>query len=95
MNATNGKKKASVRRKTSAVSGMRVMIVHQNRNRKPLYPLSHQLHEVDVCREKEASKAELRPAELFDNRADTFCKVLVRDHLVSIGILPNVNFLSN
>ena len=25
-----------------AVSGMRVMIVHQNRHRKPLHPLSHQ-----------------------------------------------------
>ena len=30
-------------------------------------------------------------AELFDNRADTIWKVLVRDHLVSSGILPNVN----
>ena len=27
---------------TSAVSGMRVMIVRQNRQRKPLHPLSHQ-----------------------------------------------------
>ena len=31
------------RRKTSAVSGMRVTIVHQNRHRKPLYSLSHNL----------------------------------------------------
>ena len=52
---TSGKKKASVRRETSAVSGMRVMNVHQNRHRKPLHPLSHNLqkYEVEVCREKE------------------------------------------
>ena len=39
---TGGKKKASVRRETSAVSSMRAMIVHQNRHRRPLHPLSHQ-----------------------------------------------------
>ena len=93
MNFTSVKKKASVRWETSAVSGVRVTIVHPNRHRKPLHPLSHQLHDVDVCREKEASEAEVRLAEFFDNHAVTFCKVLVRDHLVSIDILPNVNFV--
>ena len=39
---TSGKKKASARRETNAVSGMRVMIVHQNRHQNPLHPLSHQ-----------------------------------------------------
>ena len=39
---TSGKKQASVRKETSAVSRMRVMIVHQNRHRKPLHPVSHQ-----------------------------------------------------
>ena len=92
---TSGEKKASVRRETSAVSGTRVTVVLRNRHRKPLHPLCHQLQEVDLCRKKEASEAEVRLAEFFDNRADTFCKVLVRDLLVSIGILPNVNFLSN
>ena len=38
-----------------AVSGMRVMIVHQNRHRKPLLPLSHQWHEVEALRGIEAS----------------------------------------
>ena len=33
---TRGKQKARIRRETSAVSGMRVMIMHQNRHRKPL-----------------------------------------------------------
>ena len=41
-NVTSGKTKTSVRRETSAVSGMRVMIMRQNRHRKPLHPLSHQ-----------------------------------------------------
>ena len=74
-----------------AVSGMRVMIVHHNRHRKPLHPLSHQWHEVEVRREKEASEAEVRQAKFFDNRADTIWRVLVRDHFASIGIFPNVN----
>ena len=54
---TSGRKKAIVRRETSAVSGMRVMIVHQKRHRKPLHPLSHQLHEVEVRREKRSVRA--------------------------------------
>ena len=86
---------ASVRRETSAVSGMRVMIVHQNRHRKPLHPLSHQRHEVEVRREKEASEAKVTMVPFFDHRAEIFEKVLVRDHFVSIGILPNVNFFPN
>ena len=68
------------------------MIVHQNRHRKPLHPLSHQWHEVEARREIEASEAEVRLAEFFDNRAGNIWKVLVRDHLVSIGILLDVNF---
>ena len=47
------------------------LIVHQNRHRKPLHPLSHQCHEVEAGREKEASEAKVRLAEFFDNRADT------------------------
>ena len=39
---TSGKKNSNFRRETSAVSGMRVMIVHKNRHRKPPHPLSHQ-----------------------------------------------------
>ena len=41
-------------RETSAVSGMRVMIV-RNRHRKPLHL---QKHEVEVCREKEMPEAD-------------------------------------
>ena len=86
---TSVKEKASVRRETNVVSGMRVMIV-QNRHQKPHPPLSHQWHELEARREKEGSWAEVRLAEFFDNRADTVWNVLVRDHLVSIGI-SNVN----
>ena len=52
VHATCGKKKANVRRETSAVSGMRVTIVHKHRHRKPPHLLSHQWHEVEVCRGK-------------------------------------------
>ena len=68
------------------------MIVHQNRHRKPLHPLSHQHQEVEARREKEVPEAEVRLAEFFDNRADTIWKVLVRDHLVSTGILHECQF---
>ena len=67
------------------------MIIHQNRHRKPLHPPSHQWHEVEARREKEASEAEVRLTEFFDSRADTILKVLAQDPFVSIGILPNVN----
>ena len=73
--------------------GIRVMIVHQNRHRQPLHPLSQQWHEIEERRGKEAPEAEVRLAELFDNRADIVWKFSVRDHLVSDGILPNVNSL--
>ena len=68
---TSGKKKARIRKETNAVSGMRVTIMQQNLHQKPLHLLSHQHQEVAVRREKGASEAEVRLAELFDNRADT------------------------
>ena len=52
---TSGKIKASARRKTSAVSGMRVTIVH-DKNQNPItatLSVSHQCHEVEACRGKE------------------------------------------
>ena len=57
VHVTSGKKKASVRKETSAVSGMRVTIVPKNQNTLPPHPPSHQCHEVEVCRRKEISKA--------------------------------------
>ena len=46
---TSGKKKASVRKETNAVSGMRATIMRKNQNTKPPHLLSHQCHEVEVC----------------------------------------------
>ena len=80
----------SVRKETNAVSGMRVTIVRKNQNTMPPHLLSHPCHEVEVCRRKELSKAKVT-MPFFDNRADIVCKVLARDHLVKIGILPSVN----
>ena len=85
------KEKASVRRETSAVSGMRAMIAHQNRRRKRSHALSHQWHEEELRRETETSKVEVWLTDYFDNCSDTIRKILVRAHLVSIGTLPNVN----
>ena len=83
VNVTSVKKKPSVRWETSAVSSVRVMIVHPNRHRKPLHPLSHQSHEVDVCRKKK--KRQRRKSD-WQNSSTTvqilFCKVLVRGHFV-------------
>ena len=62
------------KREKSAVSGMRVTIVHQNRHRKPFHPLSHQWHEVEVSRGKEVSETKVILVSFFDNRADTIFK---------------------
>ena len=67
---TSGKKKARVRKETNAVSGMRVTIVRKNQNPKPPHLLSHQFHEVEVCRRKKVSEAKVTMVPFFDNRAD-------------------------
>ena len=69
-NATSGKKKANVRRKTNVVSGMTVTVVHKNQHRKPPHFLSQLYHEVDVCRGREVSEAKVTMGPFFDNRAD-------------------------
>ena len=65
----SGKKKANVRRETSAVSGMRATIVRKNQNPKPPHLLSHLCHEVEVCRGKDVSRAKVILVSFFDNRA--------------------------
>ena len=44
------RKKASVRKETNAVSGMRVTIVRKNHNTIPPHLLSQPCHEIEVCR---------------------------------------------
>ena len=67
---TSRKKKASVRKETNAIFGMRVTIVRKNQNPKPPHILSPQCHEVEVCRGKEISEAKVTMVPFFDNRAD-------------------------
>ena len=50
---TSGKKKASVRKETNAVSGMRVTIVHKNQNPKPPHFPSPRCHEKKYPRQNE------------------------------------------
>ena len=75
----------------SAVSGKRAMIVPKNQTTMPPHLPSHPSHEVEVCRRKEVSKAKVTIVPFSDNRADIMWKVLARERLVNIGLLPSVN----
>ena len=66
---TSGKEKASVRKETDAVSGMRPKIVPKNQNTLPPRLSSHPCHEVDVCRGREVSQEKVTMGPFFDNRA--------------------------
>ena len=89
---TSGKKKASVRKQTNAVSGMRVTIVHNNQTTMPPHLLSHPCNEVEVCRRKEVFKAKVTMVPFSNNREDIIWRGLARDRFVNIGILPSVKF---
>ena len=65
---TSGKKKASVRRETSAVSGTTPMIVYKNQNTQAPGLLSQPYHEVEVCRRREVSKAKVTMVPFSENR---------------------------
>ena len=67
---TSGKKKASVRKETGAVSVTRPKIVPKNQNTLPPRLLSQPYHEVEVCRGREVSEAKVTMGPFFDNRAD-------------------------
>ena len=64
----------------------------QKQNTMPSHLLSHPCHEVEVCRRTELAKTKVFMVPFFNNRADIIWKVLARDRLVNIGILPSVNF---
>ena len=65
-----GKKKATVRKETVAVSGMNVTIVHENQNTLPPHLLSQPYHEVEVRRGRIVSKAKVTMGPFFENRAN-------------------------
>ena len=52
---TSGKKKASVRMETVAVSGTKPKIVYKNQNTLPPRLLSKPYHEIEVCRGRQKS----------------------------------------
>ena len=85
MSATSGKKKASVRKETVAVSATKPKIVRKNQNTLPPHLLSQPYHEVEVCRGREVSEAKVTMGPFFDNRADIIRKVPARERLVNIG----------
>ena len=82
------KEKTSVRKETDAVSGTRPKIVRKKQNTLPPHLLSHQWHEVEVCRGREVSEGKVTMDPFFDNRADFIWKVHARERLVNIGIRP-------
>ena len=74
VSVTSGK--ASVRKETVAVSGMRVTTVPKNQTTMPPHLPSHPCHEVEVCRGREVSMAKvtvlLMPMDLLQLHAAIF-----------------------
>ena len=60
---TSGKKEASVRKETVAVSGTTVMKSTPKTQNLPSQPF----HEVEVCQRREASEAKVTMGPFFDN----------------------------
>ena len=92
---TSGKKKASVRRETSAVSATKPKIMRKNQTILPPHLLSQPHHEVEACRGREASEAKVTMGPFFDNRADIIWEVPVRDRHVNVGIRPSANSIKH
>ena len=82
---TTEKEKGSVRRETSAVSGMRVTIVHKNQNRSRHIFQTILLTRSMCVEEKKYPRAKVILVSFFDNSADTIWRVLARVRFVSIG----------
>ena len=82
--------------KVQCLQGDRCSFRHETQDRPwkpehtPATP-SELYHEVEVCRGREVSEAKVTTGLFFDNRADIIWKVLVRERLVNVGILPSVN----
>ena len=94
VSVTSGKKKASVRKETDAVSATIRKTMRKNQNTLPPRLPSQPYHEVEVCRGKEVSEAEVTMGPFVDNRADIFWKVLARER-VNVGIRPSSNSIKN
>ena len=87
-------KRTRVREETNAVSGTTVMS-GRNQHQKPLHPLSHQpTKRGRSASRKGTSEAGVRLGRSIDSRAETSWKVFALNYPVTIGILPNVSFIS-
>ena len=86
VSVTSGKKKASVRKETVAVT--KPKIVRKNQNKLPPHLLNQPHQEVEVCRGRKISEAKVNHGSI---RADIIWKVLARERLVNIGIRPSAN----
>ena len=71
---TSGKKKASVRKETNAVSGMRVATVRKNQNTKPPHLPSLRCHEVEVCRRKRSVRGRSQTDRIIRQSCRYFLK---------------------
>ena len=92
----SGKKKAIVRRETSGVSSMRVTIVHnKNRTRMLEHLLSHQWHEVEVCRGKEVSKGKSNPGIILRQPCRYYLKGTCTRSPCECWHLPERQFYKN
>ena len=90
---TSGKKKASVRKETVAVS----VTKPKDRAQKPEHTAATPSEPTvsrggQVCRAREVSEAKVTTGPFFDNRAHIIWMVLAFERLVNVGILPNVIF---
>ena len=81
MSVTSGKKKASVRKETIAVSVTIHKIVRKNQNTLPPHLPCQPFHEAEVCRRREVSEAKVTMDPFFDNRVDVIWRVPARECL--------------
>ena len=85
--------KNSVRRETSAVSGMRPKIVRKNQTTLPPHLLSQPYHEVEVCRGR-SIRGRSKHGPILRQPCKYFLKGTALNYFVSIAVLTNVNSIS-
>ena len=87
---TSGKKKASVQKETDAVSVMNPKIARKNQNTAPPRLLNQPYHEVKRVSKKRSIQGKSNHGSILRQPCRFFWRVLARDRLVNIVILPSV-----
>ena len=82
---------SSVRKETSAISGMRVTIVQKKKENAATPSEPSFSRGRSESKKRRVSKAKVTVGPFFDNRADFFWEVPARERLVNIGIRPSAN----